>query len=475
MQLVARLERIGLAFSSWTERWIPDSWIVCMGLTAVAFGLAWTGGGASIGDSLVAWGDGTWVLLELAMQFTLATIAAHACVSSPVVYGLFDRFARIPDPERPGQAVALLAATSIAVSFVNWAVSVVGCALLAAFLCRRNPKADIRLLAACSLLGMGTVWHGGLSGSAPLILATPGNPLLEPAIGSPIVDRLYPITETILIPFNLVYLLVVGIVAVVAAVCLHPTERAVTLSPEKLAAILPKPGSDAAGDALDFVDLADADADLDRPARRIDSFRGWSLMAACLLLYPLGHSLATRGFGATWTINAYNTLFLALALLLHPSPTSFLRACRDGVGPAWGIIVQFPFYAGIFGLIQNTGLGDWLGALFAAVASPDSFNVVVYVYSAIMNLFVPSAGSKWLIEAPYLIPAANQVGVSTTSVLLAYAYGDSTTNLVQPFLAIPVLSILRMRFGEIAGYMMIISLPCFLVTLIAMALMPTGL
>jgi len=109
------------------------------------------------------------------------------------------------------------------------------------------------------------------------------------------------------------------------------------------------------------------------------------------------------------------------------------------------------------------------------VASPDSFNVVVYVYSAIMNLFVPSAGSKWLIEAPYLIPAANQVGVSTTSVLLAYAYGDSTTNLVQPFLAIPVLSILRMRFGEIAGYMMIISLPCFLVTLIAMALMPASL
>jgi len=472
MGLVARLERIGLAFSAWTERWIPDSWIVCMGLTAVAFVLAWTGGEAPIGESLVAWGDGTWVLLELAMQFTLATIAAHACVSSPVVYGLFDRIARLPDPERPGQAVALIATISIAVSFVNWAVSVVGCALLTAFVCRRNPKADVRLLAASSLLGMGTVWHGGLSGSAPLILATPGNPLLDPAIGEPIVDRLLPITETILIPFNLVYLLVVGVVAVVAAVALHPTGRAVTLSSEKLAAILPTPISDS---SMDASDSGGSDAELDRPARRIDAFRGWSFMAACLLLYPLGHSLATRGFGATWTINAYNTLFLALALLLHPSPTSFLRACRDGVGPAWGIIVQFPFYAGIFGLIQNTGLGDWLGALFAGVASAESFNVVVYVYSAIMNLFVPSAGSKWLIEAPYLVPAAHQVGVSTTSVLLAYAYGDSTTNLVQPFLAIPVLSILRMRFGEIAGYMMIVSLPCFLVTLIAMKLMPTSL
>jgi short-chain fatty acids transporter len=462
MGLASGFEGLGRNFSALTERWIPDSWVVCMMLTIAAFGLALGGADATMSESLVAWGDGVWVLLELAMQFTLAMIAAHACVSSPIVYRALDRMAQLPNPTKPRQAVALLALLSITVAFLNWAVSVVGCALFAAFLCRRNPKVDVRVLAACSLLGMGTVWHGGFSGSAPLILATPGNPLLDPSIGAAVVDRLYPITETLLRPFNLIYLVVVGSVGVVTGVFLHPSENPHTLTEAQLASILPEPPKEPA--ARDRT-----------PAGRIDSFRGWTLMAAFLLLYPLGHALLTRGFGATWTINAYNTVFLATALLLHSRPTTFLQACRDGVGPAWGIIVQFPFYAGIFGLMQNTDLGLWIGDLFSSVTTQESFAVIVYLYSGLMNLFVPSAGSKWLIEAPYLVPAAENVGVSVNTLVLAYAYGDSTTNLVQPFLAIPVLSILRMRFGEIAGYMLMLAVPCFLVTLLAMWIIPVDL
>ena len=127
----------------------------------------------------------------------------------------------------------------------------------------------------------------------------------------------------------------------------------------------------------------------------------------------------------------------------------YLRACRNGVDSAWGIIVQFPFYAGIFGLLQNTGLGKWLGDLFAEVATTTTYPWIVYVYSGVMNLFVPSAGSKWMIEAPFLIPAGDQLDVSVVTVLLAYAYGDSTTNLIQPFFAIPILAVTRLRFGDI--------------------------
>jgi len=462
MGFASRFERLGQEFSAVTERWIPDSWVVCMILTIVAFALALMGAGATPSESLVAWGDGVWVLLELAMQFTLAMIAAHACVSSPLVYRTLDRMARIPNPDKPAQAVALLSMLSITVAFLNWAVSVVGCALFAAFLCRLNPKVDVRVLAACSLLGMGTVWHGGFSGSAPLILATPGNPLLEPSIGAAVVDRLYPITETLLRPFNLIYLLIVGAVGVVAGVLIHPSRNPQTLSAEQLAAILPEP-------------IEEETTRARSPAYRVDSFRGWTPLAAMLLLYPLGHAVLTRGFGATWTINAYNTVFLSMALLLHARPATFLRACQEGVGPAWGIIVQFPFYAGIFGLMQNTGLGVWIGDLFSSVATQETFAAIVYLYSGLMNLFVPSAGSKWLIEAPYLVPAAESVGVSVNTLVLAYAYGDSTTNLVQPFLAIPVLSILRMRFGDIAGYMMMLAAPCFLVTLLAMWVIPIDL
>jgi short-chain fatty acids transporter len=139
---------------------------------------------------------------------------------------------------------------------------------------------------------------------------------------------------------------------------------------------------------------------------------------------------------------------------------------------AWGIVVQFPFYAGIFGLMTQTGLGTWIASLFERLASAGSFPLVVYVYSALMNLFVPSGGSKWLIEAPYLVPAGEALGVSVQAVVLAYAYGDSTTNLIQPFFAIPILAVTRLRFGDVVGYTLLVALVCFAVSAVAMGFMP---
>jgi short-chain fatty acids transporter len=211
------------------------------------------------------------------------------------------------------------------------------------------------------------------------------------------------------------------------------------------------------------------------PAGRLDSFPGWVVLAVVLIAYPLGHSMVTRGFGESWTINAYNVVFLTAALLLHRNPRSFVDACRRGVGPTWGIILQFPFYAGIFGVMNATGLGKWLGSLFVRIATPETYPLIVYVYSAVMNLFVPSAGSKWLIEAPYLIPAGRELGVSVTTVVLAYAYGDTTTNLIQPFWAIPILAVTGLRFGEMVGYTFLIAMVCFVVTSIAMLLIPAAL
>lgn len=455
------LRSFGAGLSRVTERWVPDSWVVCMILTSIALALAIGGAGAGVEEAVLAWGDGVWVLLTLAMQFTIAMVAAHACVASRPIFSLLDRLAGLPNPDRPVQAVVLAAGFSLVTAYINWALCLVACALFVPFICRRNPRTDVRVLIAAAYLGLGTVWHGGLSGSAPLILATPGNPLLAPATGSGVVERLYPVTETLFNPFNLVYLLVVGSVALLVVTALHPRRGAVTLSPEQIARILPKPPEALPKPAT--------------PGGRADAFRGWMWLAVILLAYPLGHSLWTRGFGTSWTINAYNTVFLAAALLLHGRPLSFLRACRQGVDAAWGIILQFPFYAGIFGLMQNTGLGRWIGALFAEFATQRTYPFVVYVYSAVMNLFVPSAGSKWLIEAPYLVPAAEQLDVSVVTVLLAYAYGDSTTNLIQPFFAIPILAVTRLRFGDVVGYTLVVAAACFAASAIAMFLIPPRL
>ena len=217
-----RVRDLGAALSRFTERWVPDSWVICMMLTSTAFALALGGAGVGVEEAVLAWGDGVWVLLELAMQFTIAMVAAHACVSSRPVFRLLDRLAALPDPERPTQAVALAAVFSLVTGYLNWALCLVACALFVPFLARNNPKTDIRVMIAAAYVGLGTVWHCGLSGSAPLILATPGNALIAPGIGAAVVDRLYPVTETLFNPFNLLYLIAIGGTGLLAAVLIHP-------------------------------------------------------------------------------------------------------------------------------------------------------------------------------------------------------------------------------------------------------------
>lgn len=451
-----RMAAAGAALARITERWIPDSWVICMLLTLLALVLAVVGAGASPQSAVLAWGNGIWGLHTLAMQFTIAMVAAHACVASPRVHRAMDRLASLPNPERPRQAVALAASLSLVTAYLNWAFCLVACALFVPFVCRRNPRVDVRVLIAGSTIGLGTVWHGGLSGSAPLILATPGNPLLAPVTGLPVVDRLIPVGETIFTPFNLVYVLVIAVVALIVAVLLHPRHGAVSLTAAEVEAILPRPPV--------------VPPDVATPAGRLERWHGFTWIAATLILAALGHRFATQGIGASWTIDAYNAVFLAAALLLHGHPMGFVRACRDGLDHAFGIVLQFPFYAGIFGLMTSTALGQWIGGGFLAIATRESFPLLVYVYSALMNLFVPSGGSKWLIEAPFLVPAARELGVSVTTTLFAYAYGDSTTNLIQPFFAIPILAVTRLRFGDILGYTLIIAAACFLTTSLAMLL-----
>ena len=451
---------LGEGLSAFTQRWIPDSWVVCMVLTVMAIGLAMFGASATLNEAVLAWGGGMWQLLELAMQFSIAMIAAHACVSSPPVFNLLDRLANVPDKQRPTQAIILMAVFSMGISYLNWALSLVASALFVPFVARRNPRADIRVLIAAAYLGVGTIWHGGLSGSAPLILATPGNPLLEPGTGEPVIDRLIPVTESLFNTFNLTYIVLLFFVALAAVAVLHPRTNPQTLSAEQIDRIMPTlPVSD----------------NKRTPAARMEKSPGWVFLAAILIGYPLGYSIVTRGFGASWTINAYNAVFLVSALLLQGRPENLVRAFANGARTASGVILQFPFYAGIFGVINNTGLGNWLGELFVRFATTETYPLVVYCYSGFMNLFVPSAGSKWLIEAPYLLPAAKELGVSATTTVLAYAYGDSVTNLIQPFWALPILTVTGLRFGDVLGYTGIMAIICIATGIIAMLMIPVGL
>ena len=237
--------------------------------------LAMFGAGASLNESVLAWGDGMWALLELGMQFSIAMIAAHACVSSRPVYRFLDWLACLPDRNKPVQAIALIGAYALVTGYLNWALSVVASALFVPFVARRNPKADIRVVIAAAYLGICTIWHGGLSGSAPLILATPGNPLLEPASGEPVIDRVLPVTETLFIPFNLVFIAILGAVALATVMLLHPRRNVQTLTSDQIDRMMP---------------TLPEDQPPESPAGRMEAFPGWVILAAILIGYPLGYS-----------------------------------------------------------------------------------------------------------------------------------------------------------------------------------------
>ncbi|MFP6681884.1 MAG: TIGR00366 family protein, partial [Gammaproteobacteria bacterium] len=271
MAILNVMRDFGAALTEFTERWVPDSWVICMMLTALAIVLCLFGAGASVEETILAWGQGNWKLLTLAMQFTIAMVAASAVVASKPAYRLFDWMASIPNPEKPVQALLVMGIFSLITGYLNWAVCLIACALFTPFVLKRNPNTDVRVLIAAAYLGVGTVWHGGLSGSAPLILATPGNPLLSPTDMEPVVDRIYPVTETLFNSYNVAFISVIGTVGLIAVCLLHPRKDARTLTPEQIDLILPKqPPEDPAPST---------------PAEHIDQFRGWTWLAVLLLTY----------------------------------------------------------------------------------------------------------------------------------------------------------------------------------------------
>ncbi len=259
----------------WTERWVPDSWVIAVMLTLFVALLALTIGGASPSAALMAWGDGLWALLSLTMQFTVMMVVAYACAVSPPLKRALVWIASRPDPDKPRQAIMLMALFSTLTAWLNWALSLVISAAFLPFIVRSNPRVDFRLLVTCAYLGVGTVWHTGLSGSAPLIIATPDNFLIKAGV----LAETIPTTETMFAAFNLWYALLAGLSGIlIAAVLVPPAADAVTASPEQ-------------ADRLESMHEPVVKPEAMRPAEKMEWWPGWSLMASgAMLLYFVLHT-----------------------------------------------------------------------------------------------------------------------------------------------------------------------------------------
>lgn len=446
------LERTGLALTRHARRWLPDPFVLAVLLTFVSFAAALAYTGLDVRRVLLAWfdgkggGKGFWNLLAFGMQMSLILVTGHALATSPPVRRLLDRVA---DGARSAEgAIVLVSVGAMALAYVNWGLGLVGGAILAREVGLRARAKGIAvhypLLAAAGYTGL-LVWHGGLSGSAPLKVTQTKDlvEILGPELGARVGP--IPLGRTLGSAGNLVANGLLLALVPFVLVKMLPRDPAARVGPP---AVLVRDVE--APPAAEDADLADA------PARRLDGSRALVLLLVLAGLGALVLVLARIGLGSV-DPNVLNFAFLFLGLLLHGSARAYADAIGEVTQGVSGILLQFPFYAGIMGVLTGTGL---LAAVAGALArvGPGALPAASFYSAGLVNLFVPSGGGQWAVQGPVLIEAAVRTGTDPARVVMALAYGDQWTNILQPFWALPLLGITRVRASDVIGYTAVVLL-----------------
>ncbi len=452
--------------TAWSERWIPDAFVFALLATVVVVVAALVATPTGVVDVAWLWGTGFWELIPFTMQMALVIITGYVLASSPPMGALIRRLAAVPAD--PRAAVAWVTFFALVSSWFNWGFSLAFSAVLAREVARRVPSADYRALGAASVLGLGSIWAQGLSGSAALQMASPG--ALQPRIreivaaGGLVPDGIIALSHTIFLWQSLVSVLV-EIVLVVAVMWLAapPVSRARTA--RDLGIALDDEGGPAAPPAEALT-----------PGTWLEHSRVLSLFIVALGgLYLFRYfSQAPQPLNAL-TLNVVNLIFLLAGVLLHGTPARLLHAVRVATPSVWGVILQYPFYAGIAAIITGTHLSQQLADAFVGISTPATYPAVVAVYSAVLGVFVPSGGSKWVVEAPYVMAAAHTLKVHLGWVVAAYDLGEALANLVQPFWMLPVLGVLGLKARDIMGYTFVVFVVLTPVVLLLVGLLGTTL
>ncbi|MCA9590469.1 MAG: short-chain fatty acid transporter, partial [Myxococcales bacterium] len=442
-------------FTAWAERWIPDAFVFALlaTLLIVVAGIVSLRGrhglvGAAV-QTAAMWGAGFWELIPFTLQMALIIITGYVVATTRPVYRAIAAIARLP--RTPKQAIAMVALFAMLSSWFNWGFSLIFSAMLAKEVARRVAGVDYRAVAASSFLGLGSIWAQGLSGSAALQMATPS--ALQPAVrkvveaGDVVPGGIIPLTHTIFLWQSLVSV-AVEIVVVTVVVYLYAPTAARARTAEDLG-----------------IDLGVSPLDQPDPPRKRTpgewlEHAPWLTIAFVLLAGGyLVHDFATSGKGLNaLNVNALNLVFLTLGAALHVTPARLMRAVKDATPGVWGVILQFPFYAGISAIVTKTHMNQVIASWFVGISNKQTFPAIVAVYSAALGVFVPSGGSKWVIEAPYVMQAAHDLHVHLGWMVAVYDLGEAIANLVQPFWMLPILGLFGLRARDVMGYTFLVFL-----------------
>ncbi|PYZ93021.1 short-chain fatty acid transporter [Salipaludibacillus keqinensis] len=410
------------------QRYLPDPFLFVVILTLVVFLMGLVLTPSNPVDMVVYWGEGFWDLLEFAMQMVLVLVTGYVLASSRIFKRGLQQLATLANT--PGQAIIVVTLVALLASWINWGFGLVIGALFAKELAKRVRHVDYRLLIASAYSGF-IVWHGGLAGSIPLTIATNGH-FSEDIIG--IVST----SETIFAPFNLF---------IVAALFISvPLLNWFMINPKTAVQVDPKLLEDPADNMMKETKAKSKQT----PAERMENSVVLSMITGFLGLAFIIYYLSTSGFNLN--LNIVNFIFLFLGILFHMTPRNYLASVSGAVKNAGGIIIQFPFYAGIMGMMVASGLAVQFSEWFVSISTEVTFPLFAFISAGIVNFFVPSGGGQWAVQAPIMLSAGEALGVSPARTAMAVAWGDAWTNMIQPFWALPALAIAGLNARDIMGF-----------------------
>lgn len=429
-------QRIIKACVKLVQKYLPDPFIFAVILTLIAACVAMPVCRQSPIEVIEHWGNGVWSLLAFAMQMALVLVCGSTLASAPVIKKGISHLASIP--KSPAAAIALVTGISAIACWLNWGFGLIVGVIFAKEIAKKLRGVDYRLLIASAYSGF-VVWHAGLSGSIPLTMATPGSGLKEITRGA--VENPVPISSTILDPHNLIMVAIVIVALILVNSLMHPKgDNVIAIDPALLMEEQPAPRVKATS-----------------PAEHLENSRilSWiiSLMGFSFLIIKLSK-------GGSIDLNFVIMLFLFAGILLHGNPLSYVRAFGKSATGASGILLQFPFYAGIMGIIMGTGesgicLGTEVSNACISISNHTTYPLLTFLCAAILNMFVPSGGGHWAIQAPIMFTAGAQLDVDPGLTGMAISWGDAWTNLIQPFWALPALAIAKLNARDIMGFCLI--------------------
>jgi short-chain fatty acids transporter len=440
--------RFSKRFQFAAENIIPEPLVFCLILTIIIFaaGVLFTQTG--IITMLNYWFDGIWGMIAFAFQMSFMVVTCSVTARSKQVKNGLIKLAKLV--KTPTAAIILLMIFGYIASFLNWAFGTIATPVLAMQLSKNVKGMHFPMLVAA---GYSTMILGQCLGPSASVYA------LIASSDHFLVDKIGVLTQDISVynPMNTVLFFILAIGTIILTIKTMPPKHEVVefhgMDDEPEEEVVETSGK---------VTFAD----------RMNNSRIIMTLIGVAALVNIVYTIIQKGFLGSLSLNFVIFIFLTANFFLYNTPSSFINSYRNNLSLATDVMIQFPFYGGISGMMISSGLGQIIVGGFVSVATAHTLPLFSYWSASIVNLFIPSQGGQFIVQGEILIDAAKQLNANIPHVINAFVYGDEATNLLQPLYVIPALAIVKMKLKDVWGYMAFIWLFWFVFTTIGLLVLP---